>query len=220
LRLLYTNTSNNSNRGTHKITTVNPSPSPLPALPVNNEEPVFTDLTGVDWAKESIKVLSNDGVINGMGNSLFKPNDNVTREQFIKMLVCAMNINADGKEPTFIDVNENDWFYPYISAAFKKGIISGFEDNRFKVGEYITRQDMAVIVDRAMLLNGFNFDSFPKRFFVDNYKVFDYCADSVKKLAGANIIKGNDMGEFSPLDFTTRAQAAVIIYRVIKCLAK
>ena len=109
----------------------------------------FADLQDVQWAKESIEYLFGKGVISGKGDNLFMPSDMVTREEFVKMIVEAFNISGGINLGTYADVDENQWYAPYVYAATSAGIING-SDGVFGVGTPITRQDMAAIYYRSL----------------------------------------------------------------------
>ena len=103
-------------------------------------------IASVEWAKESIEALADKGVLNGKGDGKFAPNDSVTREEFVTMLIRATGIASEESEKSFTDVPSDAWFYNSVQTAAAKGIINGRENGSFGAGENITRQDMAVIV--------------------------------------------------------------------------
>jgi len=116
--------------------------------------------------------------------------------------------NTDA-EIGFSDVAKDAWYYPYIKAAVSKGIILGKEDGSFGVGEKVTRQDMAVMLCRALMLENENTDYV----FADDDNISEYAKTAVYAMKAKNVISGFEDGTFKPLDSATRAQAAVMIQK-------
>lgn len=176
---------------------------------------VFDDLDGVEWAREPICKLAEMGVLRGKEYRLFYPNDNVTREEFVKMLTVAYKLNIENKTAKFTDVNADDWFMPYVAAALENGIVNGVSDDMFGTGQNITRQDLAVMAYNAALKNGVEFNTEGVQKFSDDDKISDYAKTAVYALKSQNIVNGIDGKNFAPQDTATRAEAAKILYALI-----
>ena len=179
----------------------------------------FNDIGGVPWAKESIKELAAKGIISGMGGNAFKPNDKVTRAQFIKMLMQAFGLADKNAKCTFTDVQEGAWYYSSIAAAEELGIVKGKADGTFGINDEISRQDMAVMSYRAaqsakISLSG----SVGATEFTDKSDISSYAVDAVSAMQGAGIINGLGDGKFAPAGQSTRAQAAAVIYRLFNLM--
>lgn len=175
----------------------------------------FTDMGSVvTWADEAVTYLALNGIVNGVSENEFAPNDAVTREQFVKMAVNAAGIKTEGASSDFADVDKNEWYYEYISAGVNAGLINGVSDTEFGLGKVVTRQDAAVILYRAAQAMGIELDGGSAKSFSDKDAVADYAEEAVAAMSAAGIIEGNEDGEFMPLAGCTRAQAAVIIYRM------
>lgn len=176
---------------------------------------VFDDLDGVEWAREPICKLAEMGVLRGKEYRLFYPNDNITREEFVKMLTVAYKLNIENKTAKFTDVNADDWFMPYVAAALENGIVNGVSDDMFGTGQNITRQDLAVMAYNAALKNGVEFNTEDVQKFSDDDKISDYAKTAVYALKSQNIVNGIDGKNFAPRDTATRAEAAKILYALI-----
>lgn len=172
----------------------------------------FTDLDSVDWAKTAIEYLFNKGVINGKADGVYDPNDNVTRAEFIKIIVVAMGISGNIADTPFTDVDESEWYAPYIAAAYKGGVVLGAEDGAFYPNASITREDMATILYRAL---GVKADGKVSLKFTDANSVSDYAKESVGFLASKKIINGFEDGSFGPKKNATRAETAVMVYNAM-----
>ncbi len=174
----------------------------------------FSDLGGFEWAEKSINKLHNDGVISGKDNGIFAPEDSVTRAEFIKMIVLALFETDSSANSDFADVDKNSWSYPYISTAFKMGLVHG-NGTGFGTSDNITRQDMAVIISRCMEKKNLIPSSQDSSVFDDDNLISDYAKGAVALMKVEGIINGKGNNMFAPLDNLTRAEAAVIIMRVI-----
>lgn len=177
--------------------------------PTADPQPIygFTDIGDVAWAQDSIMALYNLGVVNGRGDGIFEPNAHVKREEFAKMIVGVMGYSIDSGATTSFTDDAGDWYTPYISAAVNNGIITGRDDGTFGVGDDITRQDIAVIIHRAMGTAASEAISFP-----DTDQISDYAVDAVSYLAANNIVSGDDLGNFNPKNPATRAESSKILY--------
>lgn len=192
-----------------------------PTKPVENkpdtkdDEKTFYDLDGFEWAKDYINSLSSKKVINGFGDGTFKPGNKVTREEFVKMLVVALNLKGDIKLG-FNDVDSTHWAYEYIKKAVSAGVVNGISDTEFGINTAISRQDMAVMAYRAAKkvgkLNNIEPD---KNNFSDESDIADYAKDAIAYMKSAGIINGVGENMFNPLGTATRAETAVVISKII-----
>jgi hypothetical protein len=146
---------------------------------------VFRDIGDAPWAAAAIDNFYKAGIVNGMGGNEFKPNEGVTREQFVKMLVLAFNWKT-AADSNFVDVPANSWSYPFVSAAFQSGVIKGISDSEFGASSLITRQDMAVMISRALGVTGVTVRQGALEPGYDG--VADYALEDVKKLASNGIL--------------------------------
>ncbi len=187
-------------------TTASPTAEPL----TSEQYAAFNDIAGVvDWAIPAINALSSLGVINGMGEGKFEPQNPVTREQFAKMIVGVMGYAVDNNAtPSFSD-DIGDWYTPYIAAAVQNGIINGRGDGSFGVGANITRQEIAAIIYRTQGSPATEAHAFP-----DSANISDYAVDAVSYLYNQGIATGDDSGNFNPQNPATRAEAAKMLYGV------
>lgn len=182
----------------------------------NNKNTLFTDLTSVQWAEEQILYLADKGIVNGKGDKIFDPNGNVTREEFVKMLVCAFEIHNPDAVSDFTDCTGGAWYDSYVASAADKGIVMGRDNGSFGIGQNITREDMSVLVYR-MLQSVKGFTAQPTdEVFDDNASISDYAAEGIYALKNAGYVSGMGNNMFAPKNPCTRAEAAVIIYNVIK----
>lgn len=177
----------------------------------------LSDINDAPWAEEAINSLVEKGVLSGRGDGKFYPNDTVTREEFVKIIVEAFEISKDHDGAEFSDVDNDRWSYEYIAAALKAGIVSGDSESTFNPTGRMSRQDMAVIIYRTAKALGFELPE-EGAAFDDHDNVSDYAKDAVSVLAAAGIVNGTGENKFSPKDIVTRAQAAKIVYESLKAM--
>lgn len=178
---------------------------------------VFKDLTGVEWARESILALHKKGIVSGMTSNMFAPNDDVTREQFTKMLISAFELYDADAECDFDDADADAWYYRYIASAVNEGIVYGVSEDNFGVGAKITREDMAVLAYRALVAKGNKvvYDESQISDFTDDAEISEYARDAVYAMRGNSVMLGRGNNEFQPKACATRAEAAKIIYSIM-----
>lgn len=189
-----------------------------PTAPVAPTPTGFIDVPASHWANPYVTELAKKDIISGYDDNTFRPNNSVTREEFVKMIVGASGLYKADAQCEFEDVPSDAWHYSYIASAYVNEIVSGVTDTEFGVGSKITRQDVAVIA--ARIIKRFKGDvAIPETTtLTDIDTVSDYAADSVKLLNGMEIINGYDDGSFMPKNTLTRAEAATIICKLINSL--
>lgn len=171
----------------------------------------FSDLGNVQWAVTGINALLEKGVISESADKKFNPDRNVTREEFVKMIVVAMGLYDANAVSALVDVDKNAWYASYVASAEKAGLITGDENGKFGVGDEISRQDMAVIIYRAM---GNKASGGESGSFGDDSEIADYARNAVYGLAEMGIVNGVGNNMFAPLGNATRAMAAKVIYEM------
>lgn len=185
--------------------------------PINNTaeetKKPFTDLSEVFWAEEAVLKMYEKGIILGYPDNTFLPNNNVTRAEFVTMLLRAFPLSRGSFSNDFADVGINEWYFDDVVTAAANDILKGDENKFFNPLESIKREDMALIIKRLFELKGVTFVPEDFKSFEDQDEISAYAKGAVAELAGAGIIQGISAAEFSPLSFVTRAQAAVIIDR-------
>lgn len=177
----------------------------------------FDDIAGVEWAREGIISLFKKGIINGTGNRTFEPNRVVKREEFVKMMVNTFDIPKGGTDAAFSDVNKDEWYYDYISAAKAAGIVSGIGEDEFGVGTELTREDMVTMLYRVMKNRGTVLSEIrnaPE--FRDDGDISDYAKEGIEKLYMAGMVDGTEIGLFAPKDMCTRAMTAKLLYTILQ----
>ena len=189
-------------------------------LPNNEaaEDILFPDVKSfAPWAYQSIEALHGKGIVSGRGDGSFDPQSSITREEFTKLVVLMSNIVPLYENSGFYDVDENEWYSPYVAAARKAGLITGINDTTFGASQTISRQDMAVIIYRAIIGLGFS-ENDEEIWFSDADDISDYAKNPIAALTAAKIINGKGNNLFEPMSNTTRAESAHLIYAAMTSL--
>lgn len=170
---------------------------------------IYADVPDNEWYAPYIKTLTEKGIVSGDGSGYFYPQNNVTREQFVKMLVLAAGEELTEDIYYFDDVNMNAWYVPYVMTAKNTGIIQGITETTFGVGEKIIRQDMAVMITRILKSKGVSSEISADKF-LDESSISEYAYDSVYFMKGLDLIEGYDR-LFNPHSYLTKAEAAKVV---------
>lgn len=175
----------------------------------------FADVQNVLWAKQAVEALAARDIIKGISDDSFAPAASITRADFITLLVRALELKGSGTNgAAFRDVQPTAYYAQAVAIAKELGIVSGFEDNTFKPGNSISRQDMMVLTAKALKAAGKqstgNGNLAP---YSDAASISTYAMDSVTSLVGSGIVNGKD-GKIAPAEPLTRAEAAMVLYRI------
>ena len=175
----------------------------------------FKDLDNVVWAKKPIEVLASKGILKGVSENEYAPGANITRADFLYFLVRTLGVDAKVDE-NFDDIRNDAYYYKEIGIAKKLGITSGTGNNKFSPDASITRQDMMALTERALrMLNKLGAQGTASDLdkFADKSLVAAYAVNGVAAVVKEGLIVGNG-DKVNPLGNTTRAEVAVLLYRI------
>ena len=152
-----------------------------------------------------------------MGDDKFEPNRNITREEFVQMIVKAFEIPLQKSEHVFTDVSSEAWFYDSIMTAYATAIVNGIDGLQFGTGLPITREQLCAIAYRAQNFANIKIESEQYEvIFKDKDMVADYAVQAVESMYRAGIVNGVGNDEFAPKAYATRAMAAKIVYGLLR----
>ncbi|NPV91941.1 MAG: S-layer homology domain-containing protein [Firmicutes bacterium] len=185
-----------------------PAPQPEIKLPA--------DVAG-HWGKDSIAKLMQAGVIGGYPDGSFQPEKSVSRAEFTVMLVKALKLESKegdlslrGARTVFSDTAAH-WAKDNINAAAARGIISGYDQNSFGPDDQITREQAAVIIARAAKLQAGD----QALSFSDAQHISPWALSGVAAAVGKSYLSGYPDNSFRPRGYTSRAEAAAIIAKLL-----
>ncbi|MBA2940203.1 bacterial Ig-like domain-containing protein [Paenibacillus sp. CGMCC 1.16610] len=186
---------------------------------VVSSDQTFGDLIG-HWAQADVELLASKLAVKGVAAGTFAPNASITRAEFAALLVRALGLNEAGAS-AFSDVPANSWFAGAVGASAKAGLIEGFEDGSFGPGEQITREQMAVMITRAMKFAGQQpvvMDLAQLAQFGDSPAIHEWAKAAVAEAVRVGIVNGVTDTTFAPGASATRGEAAVMLKRLLQKL--
>lgn len=165
------------------------------------------------WAKKEINQFISSGYANGYKDGTFRPDNSITRAEFIKLVNKYFGFN-NKESINFSDINTNDWYYNDICIAQKANYINGYEDKTFKPNKTITREEVAKILISIKNQKDLNYDKLNK--YPDKSKVSTWAKPYIEGAIENGYLKGNDLGFLNPTNNITRAESITVLSRVAK----
>jgi hypothetical protein len=175
----------------------------------------FNDISSYAWAKMQIEVLASKGVINGLSDTTFAPSADITRADFIILLVKALGLTAS-VDSNFDDVEPSTYYYQFVGVAKALGVTTGVGNNKFNPREKITRQDMMLLTMNALRISGKISGTGTEavlEHFTDKADIAPYAKDGVATLVKEGIVMGSG-NKINPRGNASRAELAAIIYKI------
>ncbi|MDR2132333.1 MAG: S-layer homology domain-containing protein [Clostridiales Family XIII bacterium] len=167
--------------------------------------------TSGHWAEGQILAGINYGYINGYPDGTFVPDGTITRAEFVTIINKARNYTAMTNIP-FRDVPVNEWYFAEVQRAYSAGYIQGDSEGNFKPGAQITRQEVAVILNRiapggdaSQALTGVR----------DAALIDAWALPAVSAAYSKGYITGDAEGNFNPQSPLKRGEAVTIVNRVL-----
>jgi hypothetical protein len=167
----------------------------------------FGDLPYDHWASDPVQYLVLSGVVSGYEDATFRPNNNVTRAQFAKMVVGAMEWPlVTPTTPTFADIPADHWAYAFVETAVAQGAIAGYGDGTFRPMDLVTRAQAAKVIATA---REWQVEATTSSF--ADVSPDDWFFGFAEATNSAEVMTGYEDGTFRPYAPLTRAQMAKIL---------
>jgi len=174
------------------------------------------------WAKSSINNMVTRSAIQGVSDEQFEPERAITKAEFCTLLFRSLDLQlATEPKVSFNDVAAGDWYYPGIMAAVDNGLISARSGQSFQPNAVLTRQEMASMLARAAALEGKGVTLSPAQVnaqlvrFRDQNQIQNWARSDVAAALKLGLIQGRPDGTFAPYATSTRAEAAVVLERLL-----
>jgi hypothetical protein len=182
----------------------------------------YDDVAPDHWAHRAVKVMSARHVVQGVSETLFDPERAVTRAEFAAMVARAWSVPIPANPAlTFADVPAGAWYAPVMSAVVQAGLYSPEPGNTLRPDVPITRQEMAVVIARAME-RFYPAATLPKADpdqvlapFADRGGLTAAARNDMATLVAAGLIRGRAPDSLAPDGTTTRAEAVTLIKRLL-----
>lgn len=181
----------------------------------------FADIKASAWYYDEVKTVYEEGIMEGKTADSFAPKANMTRAEFVTVLCRMSGDSYEGKGTSlfFADTKANAWYADYVAWGVETDMVKGLPDNKFAPNKPVTRQEMAVFIERfvsymdATLPNNSTADSF-----ADAGKIADFAKDAVELMRRSGVITGDEKGYFKPKANATRAEVATVLTRILPIL--
>lgn len=167
----------------------------------------FTDLVG-HWAESDIVALSSLGIVNGYDDDTYRPETQLTRAEAVKLIVTGLDVPS---APNVVAVFADEvplWARPYVEAAMKAGVVTGYEDGTFRADSPVSRAEWVL-----MLMRAGHWTAESRAEFGDALPA--WAADSIGIAGALGLVTGYPDHTFHPLELLTRGEAAATVYRAI-----
>ena len=163
--------------------------------------------------------MTEKGLMSGIGDGYFGPNDGVNRAMVVTVLWRLEGCPQAESPESFVDIDpedlENFWYAPQAAWAKEVGIANGYEDGTFHGLDLVTREQMASFLYQYAKYKGQPLAQGSLGLFDDAHTVSDWAVDAVKHAVGMGILQGNAHGELAPRSRTTRAALATMLHRMM-----
>ena len=173
----------------------------------------FSDVPSSYWAYAAISTLSGQGIVSGYPDGTFRPDNTITRAEFVSVMNKALKLQAyNPATPDFTDASPSDWFYGSVENAVYAGIVKGTGVRIFDPNEAITREQLAAILVNALGQQSeamANMNS--KTGFTDDGSISGWARGFVAVAVRDGLLKGYPDGSFRPQGDATRAEACAMI---------
>ncbi|MDR6554863.1 S-layer homology domain-containing protein [Paenibacillus qinlingensis] len=198
----------------YAVFAVNPN-AVVPEKPLFDTISNLSDIAG-HWAEIDIRATLQSGIVHGYEDGTFRPNQFVSRAEFVVMLTNALHPNAGPEKlPNYTDAAViGDWAKQAIALAAKGNLVQGYEDGSFRPAEQLTRAQLAVVLANALGVAAV--ESSGSAVFADASDIPAWALDAVGIVAKAGLMKGYEANRFGPLQTVTRAEAIMVINRLLQ----
>ncbi len=110
----------------------------------------YSDVSEGQWFNNAISTLANAGILSGYPDGTFRPNAPITRAEFTKIAASFFERVEYTIDNPFNDVDDDDWFYKFVMAAYEGGLITGYPEGDFRPNANISRAESVTIVNRTL----------------------------------------------------------------------
>ena len=179
----------------------------------------LSDVKESDWYYEYVKQAFEKGLMKGVSETEFAPDEKLTRAMFVTIL-HRMDGEPDANQSAFTDVEKDSWYEKAVAWANANGIVQGVSETEFAPNTNITREQMAAIIFRYAKYKGIDIEAVTKDTNTlshnDVFEVSDWAKEGMHYCIAAGIISGDENGNLLPHNTATRAETATVITRIYK----
>lgn len=174
----------------------------------------FSDLPE-NAAAGSIMNMVSRGILKGMDNGKFEGELPITRAMVATVLKRLSKDQSVNTVQNFKDVKATDWFADAVKWAQSQGLIKGYEDGTFKANNLVTRQELAIIIERFLKVHGITMDEIKELSYKDLDTLPTWSKDAIIAMAKIGLIEGQTEEMYNPTSEFTREELAVMLEKII-----
>ncbi|WP_391571781.1 S-layer homology domain-containing protein [Cohnella sp.] len=183
---------------------------PTQQEPEKQPTAMFTDIS-THWAIGAIKKAVEQQIVSGYPDGTFRPDQSITRAEFIVMLAKALGLDGEDDQLTFSDRERiGPWASRAIAQAVRQSVIQGYADGSFRPGAVVTRAEMATMIARAL---GLSLADNTSTGFADDGLIPAWAKSSVEAMRREGVVGGRSGERFAPHASASRAEAIVMLLR-------
>ena len=188
---------------------------------VQTEPLPFTDVNEGDWFHDAVQYVYDNGLMGGVGDNLFAPNNPTTRAQLVTILYRLEGEPTVTGESGFTDVEADTWYTNAVAWAAANGIVNGVSETQFAPGNNITREQLATILYRYAQAKGYDVSAFADLSgFPDAGDIQEYATQALSWAVAEGLLQGFEDDTLRPQGNATRAQIATILMRFCQTVAE
>ena len=174
----------------------------------------FSDMSANHWALDAIAHSYARGYFKGEGEGRFAPERAITRGEFVTILGRKAGAAASNTATIYQDVSSGAYYAGYVAWAQSQGIVAGVGQGRFEPNRTITREEMAVMLNKFLASQNKSYAATGYGNFSDGGSIAGWAKDSVDKMTRQGLLSGMGNGNFAPKESFSRAQAAQVLYTI------
>lgn len=176
----------------------------------------FLDIAPGAWCYDAVRYVYEAGLMNGTSATTFTPNASTTRGMIVAILY-RLEGSPDAGRSGFSDVDPSAYYASAVSWASANGIVNGYEDNTFRPGNRITREQLAAFLYRYVRYKGGDVsDRANLSGYADARQIASYALEPLQWANARGLVNGTSPTTLTPGGSATRAQAAVILTRLME----
>ena len=177
----------------------------------------FIDVNESHWFYEAVKFVYEAGLMNGEGENTFNPQGNLNRAMLVTILYRLENTPEVTEANQFSDVSAGQWYSEAVIWASENGIVNGYEDNTFKPMNNVSREEMAAMLMRYAKFKQIDVSATKDiSGYQDAAQVAEWAKQNMAWSNSAGLIQGDEHNNLNPQGKATRAEAAMILMRLVK----
>lgn len=177
----------------------------------------FPDLSPMHWCYEKIMDFYEKGYVDGDDTGTFRADDTITRAEYVKIVNNFFGYSTSNKASGLSDVENDEWFAPYVNEAVRRGYITGYEDGTFRPYELIRRQEATVILSRILKIDNETYAKDHKdgmKQYLDGDDIEEWAYKAIHSYSVHNFINGYPDKTIRLMQNVTRAETVELLHKL------